>query len=294
MLLVQKTFKNNLSTIYIVGTPIGNLEDFSYRAIEILNNVDIICCEDTRTSSILLKKYNINKKLISLHKFNESKRIDELSKYIKESKKIAIISDAGVPCISDPGMYILNQLKKSVGLNFNITAVNVGPAYIHALVSSGLEYETNYFSGFLDKKENNLKKQISDFIDIYKNFDIAICMYESVHRIQKTISYLYEVLDKNTNIIVGREITKLNEEFIRGTIQEVYNFSITPEFILKGEFCIILELKKQPSKSLTKEEVVKKVNVLIEQGFKLKDALNILAKSYTINKQQLYKELQKL
>lgn len=151
----QSTFKNNKSAIYLVGTPIGNLEDISFRAIDTLKKVDVICCEDTRTSQTFLKKYNINKKLISLHKFNEAKRIKELIQVLDAQNDIAIISDDGCPAISDPGATFINEILKVY--DCNVTSVNVGPAYVHAIVASGYLAKENYFHGFLDNKSENTK-----------------------------------------------------------------------------------------------------------------------------------------
>nr|VZS00051.1 Ribosomal RNA small subunit methyltransferase I [Mycoplasma feriruminatoris] len=241
-MIIQKTYKNNKPTVYLVTTPIGNLEDISLRAINTLKQVDVICCEDTRTSKVLLDKYQIKNNLLSLHKFNENLRVDQIINLLNENKNIAIISDAGVPIISDPASYIINQLKE-LDINCNITAISAGSAYIHALISSGFLIDSHYFYGFL-KNKNKISKQneLAELINKYAN-DSIICLYESVHRLKDTINCLNEILNQNHKIVISKELTKINEEIIYGSINQVNQYINSEEFVLKGEFVIVIDKK---------------------------------------------------
>ncbi|QEH61581.1 16S rRNA (cytidine1402-2'-O)-methyltransferase [Spiroplasma chinense] len=289
MFKIQKTFKDNLPIIYVVGTPIGNMADFSNRAVECLNDAEIIYCEDTRTSNVLLKKYNISKPLRSLHKFNENEKIDELESVLKQNRNIALISDAGVPLISDPGARILNELSNKE-VQFSICPVNCGPAYIHAMVMSGFEAKENIFLGFLDKKPNQLKEKLSLY---KKSDDLIVTFYESVHRIVNTLNVLGSFIDKKHNIAIVREITKLNEEVIKGTIQEVKEFVNSPDFVEKGEFVVVLDKNYNLEEKEAEFDAIEEIEELISQGTSKKEAIKVVAKNRGLNKAELYKKFHK-
>ncbi|AHB36095.1 16S rRNA (cytidine(1402)-2'-O)-methyltransferase [Spiroplasma apis] len=296
MLSIQKTYKNSWPTLFMVGTPIGNLSDISHRAIEVLKKVDIIYCEDTRDSQKLLKSLKITKPLKALHKFNEHEKLEEIKNDLILQKNIAIISDAGVPGISDPGTQIINALKIDETLNFNVTAVNVGPAYIHAAIMSSFNFYENIFLGFLDKKSKAQESKIVDLITFLndKNYKAVITIYESVHRIISTINFLNQILNGDTKIAVVREITKLNEEVILGTIDEVSNYMNSNDFICKGEFVIVIDKNASLSSITSKEtdfrgEIIK----LVEQGISKKEAIKSVSKKYKLNKTDLYNDFHK-
>lgn len=281
----QSTFKNSKPTIYLVGTPIGNLEDISFRAIDTLKNVDVICCEDTRTSQTFLKKYNINKKLISLHKFNETERIKELIQVLENQNNIAIISDAGCPAISDPGATFINEILKVY--DCNVTSVNVGPAYIHAIVASGYVTKENYFHGFLDSKSEKTKiNELKEIIN--KNSNVIISFYESVHRIQDTVAKLKEILNPTQSVLIGRELTKINEQYIQGNIIVVNEFIQSEAFVLKGEFVIVIDAQKQINIEIDKQEIITLVEELIKEGYKLKQACDIVGAKINKSKNEVY------
>ncbi|QBQ07469.1 16S rRNA (cytidine1402-2'-O)-methyltransferase [Spiroplasma gladiatoris] len=288
---IQKTFKDNFPIIYIVGTPIGNINDFSFRAIDILNKVEVIYCEDTRTSHVLLKNYQIQNNLSSLHKYNEVFKSQQIENDLINNKSIAIISDAGVPCISDPGSKLLNSLLEKE-INFSISAINCGPAYIHALVMSGFETKKNIFIGFLDKRIENIKAEIETIFT--NNKDTVICFYESVHRIVNTINVLKNILDKNTKIVIIREISKINEEIIRGNIEEIFFYINSKDFVQKGEFVVVIDKNSfKKAEKLNSNELVTKVKELINEGISKKEAIKIIAKNQGVNKTDLYSIIHK-
>ncbi|WFQ95927.1 16S rRNA (cytidine(1402)-2'-O)-methyltransferase [Mycoplasma feriruminatoris] len=289
-MIIQKTYKNNKPTVYLVTTPIGNLEDISFRAINILKQVDVICCEDTRTSKVLLDKYQIKNNLLSLHKFNENLRVDQIINLLNENKNIAIISDAGVPIISDPASYIINQLKE-LDINCNITAISAGSAYTHALISSGFLIDSHYFYGFL-KNKNKISKQneLAELINKYAN-DSIICLYESVHRLKDTINCLNEILNQNHKIVISKELTKINEEIIYGTINEVNQYINSEEFVLKGEFVIVIDKKTTNLVNKYSDiELMNLIDIEIKSGYKLKQACEIISLKTQIPKNILYKK----
>ncbi|MCL8212572.1 16S rRNA (cytidine(1402)-2'-O)-methyltransferase [Mesoplasma whartonense] len=285
---VQQTFKNSLPTIYVVGTPIGNLKDFSLRAIETLKTVDYILCEDTRTSQILLQNFQINKPLISLHKYNELERSKRVKEYLNQGCDLAIISDAGIPTISDPGSWLLASLVNEEMLKFNLSALNCGPAYIHALVASALVGKSNYFHGFLTSK--NQVAKVHELTKIVQNYsDTLICFYESVHRIKETILALDQVLinQPQTLVVIARELTKMNEEIIRGTIREVAEFIQSPEFVFKGEF-VICFANSSFKLVLSKQEQIALIQEQINQGLKLKAACRVVSVQTGLPINELY------
>lgn len=285
---VQQTFKNSLPTIYVVGTPIGNLNDFSLRAIETLKAVDYILCEDTRTSQILLQHFQINKPLISLHKYNELERSKRVKEYLNQGCDLAIISDAGIPTISDPGSWLLASLVNEEMLKFNLSALNCGPAYIHALVASALVGKSNYFHGFLTSK--NQVAKVHELTKIVQNYsDTLICFYESVHRIKETILVLDQVLinQPQTLVVIARELTKMNEEIIRGTIREVVEFIQSPEFVFKGEF-VICFANSSFKLVLSKQEQIALIQEQINQGLKLKAACRVVSVQTGLPINELY------
>lgn len=281
----QSTFKNKLPTVFLVGTPIGNLEDVSFRAINTLNNVDYILCEDTRTSKTFLDKYKIHKPLLSLHMHNEKERISNIFNILSDLKNIAIISDAGCPVISDPGAFLVQQL---ISANVcNVTSVNVGPAYIHAIVASGFTNTKNYFHGFVNNKSKPSKnKEIREMIE--NNQNTIISFYESVHRIKDTIVVLSEVLQHETQVLIARELTKLNEQYIQGNIKELHEYVDSNEFVEKGEFVIVINNLSIASKTYSELDIIKLVDQFIIEGLKLKQACEKVSSICSLSKNDIY------
>lgn len=221
--------------IYLVPTPIGNLEDISQRALKVLSQVDIIGCEDTRRSGKLLSRFDIKKRLISYHDFNESSRAKKLIEEVKTGKSIAIITDGGSPGISDPAYRIV-----ALAIENNIELVPIpGPtALIPALTASGLPTDRFFFEGFLPQKSSGRKKRFKQL----ENMPHTLIFYESPFRIEKTLNDLYDVLG-DRHICIAREISKIYEEFIRGAISDV--IGKIKDKKIKGEIVLVVEGKRK-------------------------------------------------
>ncbi len=215
--------------VYIVGTPIGNIEDISIRAVNILKNVDEIYCEDTRVSKKLLSYYGINKKLFSYNDFNEDKKSEEIIKKVKLGKKIALISDAGMPVISDPGYKLV---KKMIKENIEYTVVGSTSALINALILSGLPPNNFMFVGFLPKKKGKRFEKLSYLLSL----NTTIIIYESPYRLDLLIKELYN-LNKNIILVVVKETTKLFEKVYRGKVVDFFEGNI--KIKKKGEFVVL-------------------------------------------------------
>ena len=270
-----KSFTSDKPVLYLIATPIGNLGEFSSRAIETIKEMDLIAAEDTRNTLDLLHKFDIKKPCVSLREHNEIEASENLIKEIKSGKKVAYMSDAGYPGISDPG-YLLTKL--CVTNDIAVSVVSGSSAFINALVSSGLDTSHFYFHGFLSAKESEARSELSEL----KNKKETLIFYESPHRIDKTLSLLYEVLgDRNASL--QRELTKLNEEKIYGSLKEVKD--IDPSSI-KGEFVIVIDGNKE-SEEFTDEEVKGKVNYFISKGMNKKDAIDSVSEIFKIRKNRI-------
>ena len=225
----QKSFEKDNAKLYLVATPIGNLEDITFRAINTLKSVDIIYCEDTRTSKKLLDYYKINTKLKSVHLFNENDISLEIVNLVKSGTNVAIISDAGMPVISDPGWIVT---KDAIINDIDIVVVPGASAGISALVASGITAHPFYFAGFLNSKSAKRRQELKE---MYKRQE-TIVFYESPHRIEETLKILVD-LYPNRQMVLARELTKKFEEYLRGTPQELLEVVDS----IKGEMVIILE-----------------------------------------------------
>ncbi len=225
--------------LFLVPTPIGNLEDMTFRAIRILKEADIILAEDTRTSAPLLKHFGIDKKAYSHHQHNEHKATSEIIKFLKEGKNVALISDAGTPAISDPGFFLVREVIKN---ELEIECLPGATAFVPALVNSGLPTDTFVFEGFLPVKkgrQTRMKKLADE--------DRTIVLYESPHRLLKTLEEFAEYFGDERQASVSRELTKMYEETVRGTLTEIkIHFENN---ILKGEFVICIAGKPEEKKA---------------------------------------------
>ena len=271
---VKSNFSDAL--LYVVATPIGNLKELSPRAIDVLNDVDIVCSEDTRTTGSLLASFGISKPGIAYHKYNEQEASPKIIELLKEGKKIALTSDAGYPGISDPGSILI---KHCIENDIAVSIINGANAFIPALVGSGLDTTHFYFHGFLSSKESDKKKELEEL----KNKKETMIFYESPHRIEETIKDLREVLG-NRNISIAREITKIHEEYIRGSLEEFKDFDFST---IKGEMVVVVEGNKEV-KLLTDEDIIGLIKATLNEGKSLKDAVKEIASSYSLKKNYVY------
>ena len=269
------------SVLYIVGTPIGNLQDISPRALNILKNVSIIACEDTRQTKKLMSKYEFTNKLISFNKHNAQKKIPLILDNLNSGKSVALVSDAGMPSICDPGENLVQTAKS---YNFNIICIPGPCAAITALVSSGLPSSKFTFEGFLPRKKSEREKIL---INISNNEKTTI-LFESPHRLKNLLSELKEYLGGEREIEVSRELTKKFEEHIGNNINEVINHFDGKDVI--GEITIVIKGKdkSQNNREINKFELQKELNDLIKAGLSLSQASKYLAKKNDLKKSLIY------
>ena len=209
----QKSFENEKPTLYLVPTPIGNLSEMTPRAIEVLNSVDVIACEDTRTSGQLLKHFGISKRLIAYQNFNEDPSAKGILNLLSQGQNVALISDAGYPLISDPGQRIVSEAS---AMGFNVVPLSGCNAMLNALVASGLVVQPFLFVGFLPSGKTECEKKLRE----YRNYPMTMVFYEAPHRIERMLASCLEILG-DRRCCLAREITKVHEEFLRGTIREI-------------------------------------------------------------------------
>jgi 16S rRNA (cytidine1402-2'-O)-methyltransferase len=226
--------------LYVVPTPIGNLEDITLRALRTLKECDLIACEDTRQSLKLLSHFGISKPLISFYSYNQQHRVGQIIDKLSDRKKVVLISDAGTPGISDPG-YIL--VKEVIERGIKIEVLPGASAVITALIGSGLPTDGFVFCGFLKRKPGKMRKELSALIKLEK----TIVFYESPHRILKTVETCLEVFGGDANICLARELTKKFEEFTRGTVKEVLE-NVKNRSSLLGEFVVLIYSKSHMEK----------------------------------------------
>ena len=277
--MIQKSYDGS-PTLYIVPTPIGNLEDITIRALNILKEVDVIFAEDTRTTKQLLNHFDINNKLISSHLYNENQNEEKEIDYLKQGKNIAIVSDRGTPVISDPGFILV---KNAIENGYNVVCLPGPTAVIPALVMSGLSGGPFTFYGFLNSKESKRKKELEKL----KSQPYPIAFYEAPHRLNKTLNNIYEIFG-NRNIAIVREISKKYEEVIRGTVENILK---TVEN-LKGEIVIITE-GNQEIKTFDNLSIKDHVNLYIEDGLTTNEAIKKVAKERSVSKSEIYSEYHK-
>jgi len=266
-------------TLYMVGTPIGNLNDISLRALNVLKNVSLVACEDTRQTKKIMNKFNISNKLISFNKHNSSLKIPKLLKDLKEGKSIAIVSDAGMPGISDPGEDIAKRVKSE---GINIICIPGACAAITALVSSGLPSSSFVFEGFLPKKQIDREKIL---LEISKNQKTTI-IYESPKRLKKLLEELVEFCGGDREIMVARELTKKFEEHVSDNINDVVEFFREKDII--GEITIVVKGIKKVDLNFDKFSIKKDLKDLINAGLSLSSASKYLAKKNGIKKSEIY------
>ena len=271
----QKSFSNNKSTLYVVSTPIGNLKDFTYRAVEILSSVDIILAEDTRSSSILLKHYKINNKVISYHEFNKEVMDERIMGYLNDGKSIALISDAGTPGISDPGYEII---KSTIENDFNVVSIPGASSILAALVTTGLIIQPFTFIGFLPRKN----KDLNEILEKYKHREETLIIFESPVRTKETIKVLLESLGDRKMALL-RELTKIHETIIRTNLSDMMNV----EIVEKGEIVLIVEGIKKENVNFDMA-IEEHVLLYLRQGLSKMDAIKKVAKDRNVPKTIIY------
>jgi len=273
---VDQNYNNIKPGLYCVATPIGNLGDITFRAIEIIKKSDLILCEDKRVSKKMLKKFNLNKKLISHHKFNENKNLNYILGILKNNKIVSIISDAGTPAISDPGKYLIN---KCVENQINIFPIP-GPSAVSAAISVSGFSDKYLFYGFLPEKKNQIIKLFNEFSKINYSFIFFI----SPKKINKIIDIIKEFFF-DRNILICREITKFHEEYLRSSVKNLTELNITE----KGEITVVISEDKNLEKKLNKleESDKQKIKKLIGK-MTIKNIINEINKNKKISKKKIY------
>ncbi len=274
MIPLPDTIKNKLNYgLYIVSTPIGNLSDITIRALNILKDSDYILCEDTRTSKKLLEKYKIKSKLISNHRFNETKNLNKIIELLQSGKIISLISDAGTPTISDPGKIIINECIKN---KINIYPIP-GPSAVSTAVSISGFSEKYFFYGFFPNK----KKDLNNDLKSLSNIKGSIVFFISPNKINDSIEYL-KTFFLGRKILIGREMTKFFEEYIRTNIDDLKPFQKTP----KGELTIVIS--ENNNNLITLSDIDKKKIKKMIKNSSVKDIVNLITKNKKISKKEVY------
>ncbi len=270
--MVQKSYDKGPS-LYLVPTPIGNLEDITLRSINTLKEVEVIFSEDTRVTTILLNHFNIKKKLISLHEHNEDKVKEKVLEYLKNRTNVALVTDRGTPLISDPGY---KTVKYIIENNYNVISLPGPTAFVPALTSSGISPQPFLFYGFLSSKRSIKKEELNRI----KDSNYSVIIYEAPHRIRETLELMLDILD-NRRIALVREISKRFETIYRGTIEEIIKEEI------KGEIVIVIEpqTKKEEKVSI---DIAKEVKKYINKNLTVRDSIKMVAKDNKISKNVVY------
>ena len=270
-------------TLYLVATPIGNLQDISSRALEILKTVDTIACEDTRHTRKLLTHFGISGKLVSYHEHNERERAEELARLLTDGRSIAVVSDAGTPAICDPSFRIV---KKAIEIGANVVPIPGAVAFVNALIASGLPTDSVFFGGFLPSKKGDRQNRLREV----KEIPATLIFYETPHRLSKSLADCLEILG-NREGAVARELTKLHEEIVRGNLRELAEkFS---EKQVKGEIVLVIERDQKsevPDQNL--KSLPERVSEFETEGFDRKTALKKAAKEFGLSKSEAYRILQ--
>lgn len=271
---------NTSALLSLVATPIGNLEDISFRALRTLQESDFIAAEDTRHSGMLLKHFEIKKPMISYREHNQNSAGERILSLLREGKRVSLISDAGLPGISDPGIHLV---RLAIENQIPHTVIPGASAGITALVYSGLPTERFVFEGFVPVKGSLRKEQLQKIAQETR----TIILYEAPHRIRKTLADLLGYCEPTRRLVIVRELTKIYEEALRGTLEELYDQIEKHE--IKGELVLLLEGAKEVLESVPDEEgLLLQMEQLHNQGKSKKEAVELVAKRYGIRRQELY------
>ncbi len=271
-----------MGILYVVATPIGNLSDMTKRAIDTLNSVDLIACEDTRTSSVLLKYFNINKKTVSYHKFNEKEKSDSLINDLKSGKNVALISDAGCPCISDPGGILVSD---AINNNIEVIAIPGASATITSLMCSGMDTSSFSFYGFLARDNKKMREDLEKIKNDSSNIAIV---YESPKRITRTLENVIDVFD-NPRISLCNDLTKKFEKKYYGVASDVLKELVNNSNAELGEYVLLIEKeKKNEEKNLDISQEALIVDMMIKSSCTMKDAVKLVSEKYHLSKNEVY------
>ena len=281
----QKSFQGNKATLYLVATPIGNLEDMTMRAIRILKEVDVIAAEDTRNSRNLCNYFDIQTKLVSYHEHNQDSGGFKILSYLQEGKSVALVSDAGMPCISDPGEDIV---RKVIASGFPVVPVPGANAALSALIASGIRPQPFLFYGFLSR---NKKERLAELEKLSQKEETLI-FYEAPHRLKESLKSVQKTFGNDRQIALAREITKKFEEFVRGTIEDAIAWAEENE--VRGEFCIVLEGNASPDvieaeewwKDLSIEDHV--TELMEKRSLSSKEAIKEVSVERNLSKREVY------
>lgn len=281
MLQRQKTYEDESSKLYLVATPIGNFNDMTYRAVETLKNVDDIYCEDTRITGLLLSHFDIHTKMHSYHIHNEQELTKVIIDKIKSGKNIAVVSDAGMPGISDPGYLIA---KKAIEDDIKVCVIPGVSASLTALVGSGIPSNNFTFIGFLNSKDQKRKEELISL----KYKEETLILYEAPHRIKETLEMIDEIMP-NRKIVLARELTKRYEEYLRGTAIEILD--VVEE--LRGEMVLIISgcSNEEAKEELLKLSVKEHYQYYLNNGYDQKESMKKVAKDRNISKSNIYQEI---
>lgn len=270
-------------TLYIVATPIGNLQDMTARAIEMLRSVDVIACEDTRHTRKLLNAYDISNKLVSYHEHNEQERSDELGRLLIEGKSAAIVSDAGTPGINDPGFRLVTKAHE---IGARVVPIPGAVAFVNAVIASGLPTDSIFFGGFLPAKTGERKKRLLEV----KNIRATLVFYETPHRIEASIEDCLNVLgDRKASI--ARELTKLHEQIITGKLSFLRSSlsSARP----RGEYVLVIAGDGGTGEAEPKQgNIADRISELEAEGMDRKSALKLAAKEFGLSRSEAYRDFQ--
>lgn len=276
-MFVRQISYDESASLYLVPTPIGNLEDITIRSLNILKTADFILCEDTRESGKLLSKYEIKKKLVSCHEFNEEKIKTYVVDELKKGQNIALITDQGTPIISDPGYIVVKEVIKS---GLNVVSLPGATAFVPALTCSGIEPSPFLFYGFLNSKSSKQKKELLSL----KNYKFTMIFYEAPHRLKSTLTNMLEVFG-DRNVALCRELSKIHEEICRDNISNLLEYCDT----LKGEFVVIVEGNKEVV-DYNDMTILEHIKIYMDDGMSDKEAIKIVAKERNVPKSIVYKE----
>jgi 16S rRNA (cytidine1402-2'-O)-methyltransferase len=274
--------------LYLVATPIGNLEDITLRALRVLKDVDRIACEDTRQTQKLLNHFSISTPSISFHEHNEQSRTVELIALLQQGGRVAVVSDAGTPAFSDPG---LELVRAAVAAGVRVIPIPGANAALSALVASGMDTERFLYIGFLAAKPGTRRTELETLVGVASG--LTLVFYEAPHRIVETLADVEAVWGGQVRVVVARELTKLHEEFLRGTVGEV-RLALSARERVRGEIVLLIEAATPAQSASEGGSVMQQVSHLMEvEGLNEKDALKRVARERGVSKSEVYRELQR-